>query len=301
MPTVLIVDDSSVDRTMIEGLLKKEPSPFTVVCAEDATHALKLMDEHHVDVVVTDLAMPNMDGLELVRLASEKHPLVPIVLMTSRGDETFAVKALRAGAASYIPKSCLSSELVETINHLLEWSSQKRSHARLVECMTTSVCSFELRNDHTLIPPLVGYLQDEVTNIGLCDRTDRVRIGVALDEALVNALFHGNLELSSHVRDKTPDEYHRQVEQRCQQPPFRDRRIYVSAEISATQAKFTIRDDGQGFEQTQLSDPRDSANLDDLGGRGILLMRTFMDEVTFNKSGNEVVMIKRRSQCPNSS
>ena len=55
-----------------------------------------------------------------------------------------------------------------------------------------------------------------------------------------------------------------------------------------------VRDEGNGFDPTILPDPTDPANLEKSSGRGILLMRTFMDEVVFNEVGNEVQMLKRR-------
>jgi anti-sigma regulatory factor (Ser/Thr protein kinase) len=63
--------------------------------------------------------------------------------------------------------------------------------------------------------------------------------------------------------------------------------------VTPTSGKFVIRDQGPGFDPAQLPDPTDPENLERVSGRGLLLMRTFMDEVTFNKSGNQVTMVKR--------
>lgn len=292
MPRVLIVEDSTVDRKLIERLLARE-SNLEVLYVDDGVDALPLMEQQHFDVVLTDMMLPQMDGLELVESVQQQFPLVPIVLMTSQGNEAIAVKALRAGAASYIPKSALMSDLVETLQHVLELSNQQRAHARLIGCRTEIVCSFELQSDYALIPALVGYLQDEVTSIGLCDSAGRTRVGVALDEALVNALYHGNFEMTSDLRDTNPDEYNRLVQSRRGVAPFCDRKIFVTAQISPTNARFVIRDEGPGFDYAKLPDPTAPTNLEELGGRGVLLMRTFMDEVTFNDTGNEVTLFKR--------
>ena len=217
--------------------------------------------------------------------------------MTSMGTEDLAVQALRCGAASYVPKRSLSEELIETLQPVLEVSQRQRSQTRLMECLTQNDCRFELENDRALIAPLVGYLQDGLLRLGICDESDSMRIGIALDEALVNALYHGNLEIGSELREEDGAAYHALTEQRCSQSPYRDRRIHVLARMSPQVAEFSIRDEGPGFDPSRLPDPTDPTNLEKVSGRGILLMRTFMDEVRFNEQGNCVQLVKRRSAC----
>ena len=294
MATILVVDDSAVDRRLVGGLLQQEED-LTVRYAKNGAEALRLIERQTPDLVVTDLIMPELDGLELVKAVKKQFPLVPVILMTSKGNEEIAVKALKIGAASYTPKDVLASSLLETVQSVLSISSQKQSQARLLECMTESISRFQLNNDCALIPVLVGHLQDDAARVGLCDDADRIRVGVALDEALVNAMYHGNLELSSRLRDADYDQYIDLVQQRISTSPFCDRKIYVEARLSTTEAVFVVRDEGPGFDATTIPDPRDPTNLENLGGRGVLLMQTFMDEVSFNDKGNQVTMIKRQS------
>ena len=70
------------------------------------------------------------------------------------------------------------------------------------------------------------------------------------------------------------------------------RRVYVEAHLSRTEARFIVRDEGSGFDPGTLPDPRDPENLLKVSGRGVLIMRTFMDEVRFNSNGNEVTLVK---------
>jgi anti-sigma regulatory factor (Ser/Thr protein kinase) len=130
--------------------------------------------------------------------------------------------------------------------------------------------------------------------IGLGDDVDRMQIGVALEEALTNSLYHGNLEISSELREKDFATYYSTYETRSKASPYVERRIFVDAKITADEAEFIIRDEGPGFDPSSLPDPTDPANLERLSGRGVLLMRTFMDEVVYNATGNEVRMVKRR-------
>jgi anti-sigma regulatory factor (Ser/Thr protein kinase) len=68
----------------------------------------------------------------------------------------------------------------------------------------------------------------------------------------------------------------------------------VTARFTHDQAIYIVRDEGPGFDPTKLPDPTDPANLEKTTGRGLLLIRTFMDDVTFNATGNEITVIKKR-------
>jgi len=93
------------------------------------------------------------------------------------------------------PKRTLAGELLNTIHNVLAVSGRQRDLTRLMGCMTKSEHGFVLENDCTLFGPLVSYLQEEVAQIGVCDQGQCTRVGVALEEALANALYHGNLYL----------------------------------------------------------------------------------------------------------
>jgi anti-sigma regulatory factor (Ser/Thr protein kinase) len=114
-----------------------------------------------------------------------------------------------------------------------------------------------------------------------------------LREALLNALYHGNLEVSSRERDKGIGTIQAVADERAGQAPYRDRRIYVDSRLARDEAVFVVRDEGRGFDPTSLPDPTDPANLENLSGRGVLLMKTFMDEVVYNSTGNQVTLVKR--------
>ena len=131
--------------------------------------------------------------------------------------------------------------------------------------------------------------------MNLVDKAGLIRVGTALHEALVNAMEHGNLELTSELRESEhASDYRKLVDERRQLPPYCDRRVLVIARFSRQEGIFVVRDDGNGFDPAKLADPRDPANLQKCSGRGLFLIRTFMDEVRFNDRGNEITMIKRR-------
>jgi len=291
VPTVLVVDDSAGDRRLVSELLEKDPD-LTVAHVSHGNEALAYMERHRPDLVLAEMLIPEMDGLELLAAVRSCHPGVPVILMTDRGNEEAVIQALRNGAASYVPKRHVTRDLLSTVQNVLAAVAWEKVHVRLLGCITRSEYSFVLQNDSALFHPLISFLQEAVGEMGLCDSNERTRLGVALEEALANAMYHGNLEVSSHLREEQDAEYHALVDQRRRQAPYRDRRIFVEAVLARRQAVFVVRDEGPGFDPSRLPDPTDPANLEKASGRGILLMRSFMDEVVYNELGNTVTMTK---------
>ncbi len=149
---------------------------------------------------------------------------------------------------------------------------------------------YVLENDPASIRTLIGRLRDDLGKLNLLERS-WFRLSVALEEAMLNGIYHGNLEVGSACRNPA-GEFERLVAKRRQQSPYRERRLHVYTRLSPTGAVFVVRDEGPGFNCHALPDPTDPANLENSGGRGLLLIRTFMDEVIYNDSGNQITMIK---------
>jgi CheY-like chemotaxis protein/anti-sigma regulatory factor (Ser/Thr protein kinase) len=292
--TVLVVDDAAVDRR-VAGRLVEQRLGYHVLYAEDGAAALAAMERRPPHAVVTDLIMPGMDGLQLVEAVRQRHPAVPVILLTAHGSEDVAARALREGAANYVPKRRLDADLVRTVEQAVKAAAAQRQRQRLWGCLTRLESAFVLENDPALISALVAQLRDDLLVVGLFDETEQIRVGISLEEALVNALYHGNLEVSSELREEDDGAYYRLVEERRRQPPYRDRRLHLTAALSPAEAVYTLRDEGPGFDPSGLPDPTDPANLESVSGRGLLLIRTFMDEVTFNQAANQITLVKRRA------
>jgi CheY-like chemotaxis protein/anti-sigma regulatory factor (Ser/Thr protein kinase) len=292
MALVLVVEDSPTQASEIRFLL--EDAGFGVAVVVDGVAALASLGEALPDIIVTDLQMPRMDGLALVEAVRSEHPSVPVVLITAHGSEEIAARALRCGAASYVPKRYLARDLAHVLRQIISMVSPDPEQLRIIETLEESRFRFALANAETLVPPLIRRLEQVVFEMGLCDRAELIRLAVAVREAIVNAIDHGNLELDSELRQDDERNYHRLGAERRQQFPYRERLVRIDVDVTRAAATFTIRDEGPGFDPSKLPDPTDPANLCRIGGRGLLLVRSLTDEVRFNATGNEITLVKRR-------
>ncbi|MEK6233935.1 MAG: response regulator [Planctomycetales bacterium] len=302
MTKILLVDDSRVEHYLAAGLLTKIPD-VEIDFAQNGREALDAVNRSPPDLVVTDLIMPEMDGLKLTEALRKSHPEIPVILMTAYGDEMTTVEALEKGAASYVPKSRQAEYLPDAVNRVLARSLADQARAKLMGGLAHFECSFALENDPRLITPLVDYVQRAMAGVGVTDATGRIRVAIALEEALYNALYHGNLEIDSDaladarmnptgeaLRDLVDD--HRSKSD--------ERALSVEVEISKHEgARFVVKDGGRGFDpvKTNCSDLEDC--FQNGLNRGLMLMRSLVDEVAYNNTGNEVSLFKRSDSFAN--
>jgi CheY-like chemotaxis protein/anti-sigma regulatory factor (Ser/Thr protein kinase) len=301
MPIILVVDDSPFDRVLTGKLLAKERElDWVIEYAENGREALAFMRDVVPHVVVTDLMMPDMDGLELVAALRAEHPEVPVILMTGQGSETLALEALERGAASYVPKGQLADKLADTVKQVLTVARADSRYQRLTECFVKHQLRVQLDNDPALIPPLVDLVQRMLSDMRFCDATERVHLGIALEEALLNAFCHGTLALPAEQVQEVRAELSQGrvaacIQERWSQPSCQESKVTVDVHVTQEEARFIIRDQGAGFARASIPERHDPKTLERGRGRGLVLMRHFMDEVAFNERGNEVTLVKYRT------
>jgi len=292
--TVLVVDDSAMDRHLAGSIVNKLGG-WRASFATNGREALEVLERGLPDVVLTDMLMPEMDGLELVQAIRSTYPLLPVILMTAHGSEDIAIQALRKGAASYVPKKSLARDLGDTLEQILSASQSTQNLRRILESLTVQESQFVLENDLALVAPLVAHLEEGLTRMKLCEASGLILQGVALHESLTNAILHGNLELDSSMRETDEKRYYHLARERREQEPYRSRHVFVTIRLSRQEAVITIRDEGVGFDPSLLPDPTDPVNLGRVSGRGLLLIQTFMDRVEHNEKGNQITMTKYAS------
>lgn len=132
---VFFVDDEpNIRRTVLETL---EPLGLKVDCFAGAVECLENLESQHCDLLITDLRMPEMDGLELLKRARFVNPWVPVLIITGYGDIPTAVEGVRAGAVDFIEKPLEKSDFVRRVESILS-QNYRHSNALAGEPLTRS-------------------------------------------------------------------------------------------------------------------------------------------------------------------
>lgn len=112
---ILLVDDHEVVRMGMRALLEQQPHLRVIAEAGTGEDAIRLTEQHQPDVVVMDVRMPGMSGVEATKTITEKFPKTRIVILTSFAEDELVLSAIRAGAAGYVLKRIGGNELVQAI------------------------------------------------------------------------------------------------------------------------------------------------------------------------------------------
>lgn len=261
---VLVVDDDDdVLSTLAEILTELRLHP---VCAENGRDALEIIRTRKIDLVITDLMMPQMNGFELIQTMRRLNVNIPIAVISGHGEVRNVVNALTQGAYNFITKPFTIREIENIVKRGLRLREFSLGTHRLLEGIRNST-EITLPNYPHLLPSAALYIVRECQWRGIEEDTALSNISICADELLTNALVHGN-ELDEN------------------------RKIFISLDFDQQKAAISVEDQGAGFDYRKVVGEF-TDNADTLPAkRGLFIVHYLMDEVMFNEKGNRVTMVK---------
>ena len=120
---ILLADDHTVVRDGLRALLEKQPDMTVVAEAADGRESVRLAEEQAPDVVIMDIAMPNMNGIEATRRILAANPRTNVVMLSMHQDESYVLRSLKAGAKGYLLKDSLRSDVIEAVRTVAQGRS----------------------------------------------------------------------------------------------------------------------------------------------------------------------------------
>ncbi|MBN1501188.1 MAG: response regulator [Spirochaetes bacterium] len=293
-PVIVIVDDDEMTRyTLRKKLSKFGYNVISLDKAEDALYLLKNKDER-CDFIITEIKLRKMDGIELLRHISSSENSVPVILI-GQGNIEDAVKALRYGAIDFLRKPVDVNEIASIIRTELKRKSQDKLAVDFGQFCCSDKREFSLPASIEILNIIAHELTKNLPGIGICSLLTAENIALALREAINNAMFHGNLEISSAIREKEGLKiYNEKIEERKNDPHYGNRRVRVKYDLTPEYVEYIIEDEGPGFDYSSIPDPRDPENFFNRAGRGLLIIKLHMDSVEWMGRGNILKIRKNR-------
>jgi DNA-binding response OmpR family regulator len=291
----LVVDDNPTITRLIE--LQMGKAGFRCDTAANGEEALQKINQNVFDLVISDISMPGISGLELLKSIKLKKPQLPVLIVSGHATIENAVEALRLGAINFITKPIRFDEVFETINKVLDLNKQKKAIHTSAKYLIQESRHFAIPTGELYVSDLATYLTEPLEQISLVDTACRKSITMAIYESLTNAVEHGNLELDSSLKfkDKGGMTAFKGIKaQRLHDPAFASRKVTIQSAITADLAQFTIADEGSGFDYNALVDPTSEDCIEKPHGRGIFLIKQIFDQVKFNQSGNSISLTLRK-------
>lgn len=237
---ILIVDDHDDLATLLKRKFTEFGHSVTVIDNREA--AVELVENQNFNLFISDL-----DGVV-------------------DGEERSSVKAFKLSVRDFNASDCTEEDLKKCLEITLECKSNCVDNATTIQTLHEKI-EFEVPSLISLMHDILAYLMRRVEKLGVIN-PETSNLFIALDEAFVNAVKHGNKYDSAKL-------------------------VRITADISPDEARFTIEDEGEGFNVAEIPDPLDPENLFKTSGRGVLFIYNIMDEVKYNERGNRLTMVKR--------
>lgn len=259
---ILIIDDHNDLATALEEVFSGLGHEVTVI--EGRAEALAIENLETFDFVITDL---DVDGSVCLPGVNGSLPICPSEIKPVAAGEH--IKAFKVSAANFRRDEFEEDELKSLVAIVLDYKIRFVDKMDLIQGLHENI-EFELPSAISLMHIVLEYLMKRVEKQGVV-KSEQSNLFVALDEAFVNAIKHGN--------------------------KFDARKLVrINAEVSPSEARFTIEDEGDGFDVNNIPDPLDPDNLFKTSGRGVLFIYNIMDEVRYNERGNRLTMVKRSDE-----
>ncbi|MBN1515693.1 response regulator [Candidatus Sumerlaeota bacterium] len=294
---LLIVDDEEAIISVLRGFLDQE-TDFECHYANSSDEAIQLFTTENIDVVLTDIKMPGLNGIALIGELRKINPHVQVIAMSAYGDVEEVIEALRAGVVDFFQKPFRIHTALESLRRAFQRVNVVYSADQTAKWIAKEEKELIIPNSFEAASQVTMELTRNMTPFDLDDEFQLESIRVALNEIIVNAIEHGNLEISYEEKNKLIENfenYRSVIEQRSVDSRYKDRRVLIRSRITSNEARFIIEDEGKGFAHDNLPDPTDVENLMNSHGRGILMARIYMDELLYNEKGNVCTIVKYKN------
>lgn len=288
---ILIVEDEEVNLRLMEGMLVH--LGHQLLLARSGKEALKKINKFQPDIVILDILMPKISGIEVLKHIRTKDTGTIVIMVTASNKEEHAIESLRLGANNYLKKPVNYDDLVPLIHKYNSAIQKKTTERQILNRMISKKLTMEIENDLQLIAKVAKYLANETSSIFSDD--DVLSVNIALLELLVNAFEHGNLgidytEKSKAIREKRLDHLY---EERLADSRYNKRKIHIEFTLEKDFCEWIISDEGDGFDISHFSilseDVRDNEH-----GRGIFISKMHLDELEYLDNGKKVRALKKK-------
>ncbi len=292
---ILVVDDSI---SMVNGLVMVlQVAGYEVDPAYNGHDALRKLSQKEYDLVICDIEMPGLTGLDLLKHVRQDYDDISFILMTGYLEQDYFIKAIQLGASDFIRKPLDTEQLMNAVQ--LQINKKKEDWDYLNVSRKVSHAEIKLS-----LPPIMFRQVDFVKiftkffkqNLNLTTTVINEML-LCMEEMLYNAFIHGTLGLNIKERTSQNEAYKELLAEKLQDPEIAAKEIHVKLSIDQVKQVivFEVEDEGKGFDYKLWLNKIKTYNgiqLDEYG-RGISIIYYLTDKISFSKGGRRIRIEKK--------
>ena len=288
---ILLVDDEPEILEILSEFLSIREHEVTT--ANNGKQALDLvLAENEFDLVFSDIKMPEMDGLTFLEKVRNADIGLPVILISGQGDLDSSIRALQLGALDFIVKPVYLKSVEEALEKIENAIAAERESRFAIQHIKQQNLEMAFNSDLSQIRSVISFFNRHTHDICTSFELDGNKLAICLQECLTNAIIHGNFRIDSSLKEKDWSAFDDLIKQRQADENFGSKQVRVAFTHGPGELTFEVGDEGSGFDPASLPDPTRPESWLKLSGRGILFIRSYMDDVSWNPVGNVITMTK---------
>jgi response regulator of citrate/malate metabolism len=284
---VLIVDDDEAICEVLETFLSIKGIHVRVVY--NGKEAIKEISKNIYNIIFLDNYLPDIEGVNILKRGVLKKENCYVVFMTGGFHRGMIKETVKFGVNEILLKPFMIKEINNIIERAANFFQGVTNFKDAVQKIEVSEINIVTDNNISIIKSLSKIIIRNVCDANFFD--DEMQLILAIYEVLANAIYHGNLELDSKLKEEEFEKFFNEADKRMKMSPYKDRKIFITSYFNKQFFKVVVRDEGKGFNWKMfMSDFNRGEELP--YGRGFLIIFSVFDEVTWNEQGNEITLVK---------
>jgi len=287
---ILVADDQELMRTILVRFIQR--AGYEVIAAQNGEEAIDLYRLERPALVISDIQMPKMNGLTLLREIKRLDAGAFVILISGFGSEEVLLQALRGGAINFFKKPFKVEEVVDVLHQVLRHREIVRFPELATQTLVEDGKKFEFAPFDFNVLPIINQITLNLDR--LLPEPELINVRIGIEEMINNAVEHGCLGIGFEEKNAAlrSGSFNDLVKEKMELLIERPRRITVASKLTTEELVVIIGDEGDGFDWRSIP-ALSGENLLQFNGRGIFLTKIFFDAVDYNAQGNEVTLRKR--------
>jgi len=283
---ILVVEDNvSLGETLAEIL---SYAGYDVDYATNGAKALKQISRIAYDLIISDISMPGISGLELLERINTNENPIPFIVITGFVKSEFAIQAVRLGASDFISKPIDFNVFLHSVSKQLAKHRKTNEIKYLSKYIESSVFEFRFTPEQfiegNLTPVIANLPVEKIFNI---PNSVFNEILLCVEEMLSNAFLHGVFKIPGRIREEEYQSYMNFLQETIRNKEIAEKKVYLTIFInmSGKKIEITVRDEGDGFDHSKFLQD-DTSIIEFKGsGKGIKLLKILCDNIFFADEG----------------